>query len=126
MIKVTISGNPPSDNTLYPRAKHGRRFLSKRGKDYKQLARMSLNTKYKELNYKPFEGPINMSISVHFGDKRRRDVQGHLKALIDAFQGILYKDDSQIVFISASKHYDKVMPRAEVIIYELEETETLK
>lgn len=35
----------------------------------------------------------------------RPDIDNYLKALFDAFNGIVYKDDSQIVQLKASKEY---------------------
>ncbi len=118
MKKITILGNPPSDNTAYGNRAFGKRvirYLTPRAKAFKNIARLSV--KDAKLTTKP----IIMNINVYFGDKRKRDIQGHLKCLIDSFQGLLYEDDNQIVSITATRYYDKQLPRSEVTILELEE-----
>lgn len=49
---------------------------------------------------------------------KKPDVSNYIKLIEDACNGILYKDDSQIVQIEASKHYTD-NPRIEVEIVEL-------
>ena len=117
-MKITILGNPPSDNLLYGMVARGKRvvkFMTKKCKTFKNIARLSV----KEPN--PTKRPIMMNINVYFGDRRKRDIQGHLKCLIDALQGLLYEDDSQIISLTATKYYDKKIPRSEVTILELED-----
>jgi Holliday junction resolvase RusA-like endonuclease len=50
---------------------------------------------------KPFEGDIAVEMHFHRADKRRCDVDNLQKLLLDACNGILWKDDSQIVEIKA-------------------------
>ena len=51
--------------------------------------------------------PVSMSLEVVFGDKRNRDLQNCFGSICDALIGIVYDDDSQIVFIAARKSYEK-------------------
>ena len=114
--KITVLGNPLSDNHLYgsyPIGKRVIRFMSKAGKDYKKLCIISAGN-FVQCTDKP----VIMTISVFFGDRRKRDVHGHLKALIDGFNGILYKDDSQIVGLVVTKHYDPKLPRSVITVEE--------
>lgn len=72
----------------------------------------------------PIEGPIDMTVEAHFGvpkswPKRKReaalqgaephtsrpDCDNVVKAALDAFNGIVWRDDSQVVRLIASKHY---------------------
>lgn len=46
------------------------------------------------------------------------DTDNYTKSILDACNGIIYKDDSQIVNLYAEKHYSDD-PRVEVTIYEL-------
>jgi len=91
--------------------------MTAKGKEYKKIAAQIAKEKYPDLM--PFTKEAYMSIKVYFGDKRKRDVQGHLKTLIDAFEGILYENDSQIVKLYAEKHYDKEEPRVEIKVMKL-------
>ena len=114
MKKVTVLGNPISDNHLYGHRAMGKRvikYMTAKGKAYKKLATMAVKEPYE-----PYEGDVVVDVKVFFGDKRKRDVHGHLKALLDSFEGILYLDDKQIKVITASKFYNKEMPRVEMTV----------
>lgn len=54
-----------------------------------------------------------------FVDKRP-DLDNYIKALLDASNGILFKDDGQVAAMSAQKLYS-LDPRIEIEIYELED-----
>lgn len=47
------------------------------------------------------------------------DVDNHLKALFDGMQGLIFKDDRQIVRCVVEKYQDKEKPRAEVFVTEV-------
>lgn len=46
----------------------------------------------------------------------RPDTDNYLKALLDGLNGVLFKDDSQIVDVSASKYYSAT-PRVEIEVF---------
>jgi Holliday junction resolvase RusA-like endonuclease len=50
-----------------------------------------------------FEGPVKVDVHIQFPDKRRRDIANYLDALFDVMNGLVFKDDSQIVEIHAYK-----------------------
>ncbi|WP_129596074.1 RusA family crossover junction endodeoxyribonuclease [Anaerophilus nitritogenes] len=50
---------------------------------------------------------------------KRPDLDNCMKSITDALNGIAYKDDSQIIKATVEKYYSEV-PRAEVVIKELE------
>jgi len=77
----------------------------------------------------PTEGPV--SINIRFYKKRPKskpkgerhwtskpDLDNLVKLVLDAMNKIFFKDDAQVVQITAFKEYDEV-PRTEVIIIEL-------
>lgn len=51
--------------------------------------------------------PVEMVLSVVFGDKRKRDIQNCFGSVCDALNDIVYDDDSQIRRIVGSKSYEK-------------------
>lgn len=62
-------------------------------------------------------------VEAHFYDfthKRgqKPDIDNFLKAIMDAGNGVLWKDDSQIVFLTASIQRDSDRPRTELTIEE--------
>jgi len=54
---------------------------------------------------------IVIEANIYFGDKRIRDIDNYNKLWMDSLQGILYKDDKQVVGLLLYKHYDKENPR---------------
>lgn len=45
----------------------------------------------------------SVDATFYYSDKRRRDLDGHLKLLLDSLNGIVYRDDSQILEINIRK-----------------------
>lgn len=54
--------------------------------------------------------------------EKKPDLDNYIKAVLDASNGILYKDDGQIVALSSQKMYS-YHPRIEIEIKKMEETE---
>ena len=62
---------------------------------------------------------LKVEANIYFGTKRRVDVDNFSKLILDACTGILWLDDSQIMTMTVSKHYDKSNPRIELETIEL-------
>ena len=113
IIRLVISESPISVNHMYGQSRNGRRFLSKKGKDYKETVKnIAIETGCDHL----LDDELEVRVSYYFGDKRRRDVTNYDKALLDAMSGVVYNDDCQIQRIILEKYYDKESPRTEVTI----------
>lgn len=61
----------------------------------------------------PTQAEYALSLSVVFPDRRRRDLSNVVKQLEDAWNGILYRDDSQIAELHVTREYGD-RPRVEV------------
>ena len=82
---------------------------------------------------KPLEGPLVLVLTFYLvkpsSAKRRKyphvrpDADNLLKACLDALNGLMWRDDAQIVDLIAQKWYGDP-PRVEIIIQELEEAST--
>lgn len=110
----TIPGNPLSDNHLYGHRAIGKRvikYMTSKGKEYQTMAKEIMS---KNKPDRPLKCDVTLHIRVYFGDKRKRDVHGHLKALIDCLSGIVIEDDVQVFNVDAEKYYDKENPRVEI------------
>lgn len=59
------------------------------------------------------EGPLRVSLRF-FRPRKAGDLDGALKPLLDALQGVLYTNDAQIVELHAYRFDDKSNPRVEV------------
>ena len=112
MLKLKLPF-PPSVNT-YWRHVGNRVLVSKKGRQYQATVSSLLNRK----DIEPHDGDLIVDIRLIPPDRRRRDVDNSLKALLDAMQfGGAYHDDAQIVRLTVEKHQpDPGDPRAEVIL----------
>lgn len=86
---------PPTVNSLWRNL--GRTVLSKRGRLWKQAAQMELLSQ--ERPREPFQGPVWVTIELRPPDRRRRDLDNHAKAVLDALvdAGILIDDSMHVV-----------------------------
>ncbi len=91
----------------------GRRFLTRDAKETKQSMELEFNIWWKN---EIMLGDVALNVIFYFSDKRRRDMDSHLKALQDSMSGIVYKDDSQINELHVYKYVDKDNPRVEISI----------
>lgn len=107
-MKLTIP-YPPSVNRYWLTARGGRRFLSKQARLFKEQVKQLVG------NQQILTGPVSLSIDV-FRPRKRGDLDNVMKAILDSFNGLLYKDDGQVVIIIARRHDDKLNPRVEVEI----------
>ena len=93
MIQVTLPW-PPSVNT-YWRNVNGRTIISAKGREYRQAVGDMILVQRAVCHY---AGPLRVDIQAFRPDKRRRDLDNLLKAVLDGmtYAGV-YDDDSQIV-----------------------------
>lgn len=83
---------PPSVNHLWRRV-GCRMYLSQGGRAFRRAVQAALA----EQGVRPIAGRLAVTIVVHPPDRRRRDLDNVLKALLDALQhGGAYHDDAQI------------------------------
>lgn len=66
-----------------------------------------------------FEGPLRVAIQLFLGSKRKADWDNFHKLSMDAMTGLVYEDDSQIMYATVLKGYDKENPRIEIEILPL-------
>ena len=86
---------PPSVNTYWRHAR-GRHYISAKGKAYREAVQWA--AKQGDLVADaPMEGRLKVCVSLWMPDKRRRDLDNTMKALLDALEHAdVYEDDSQI------------------------------
>jgi Holliday junction resolvase RusA-like endonuclease len=101
---------PPSVNdwkTTIVIAGRPRVLLTAKGREYR--ARVQT---YAVLA-RPLQGPVRMTVRF-YRPRRIGDVDGPLKSLLDALQGVAYDDDAQIAELHVYRLDDKLRPRADV------------
>lgn len=89
----------------------GRRFLTKDGRETKDAIALEVQSQSPVCNT---TDPIALNVIFYFPNKRRRDVDNCLKALLDCCTGLLYADDSQIEELHVYKKIDAKNPRTVV------------
>ena len=84
---------PPTVNSYYGNAKNGRKYLTKRGRDYKKDAALEVMGQTYLRQY----GRLEVNIDAYPPDKRKRDIDNILKPLLDVLtECYVWEDDSQI------------------------------
>ena len=104
---------PPSVNR-YWRHVGNRVLISKEGREYREI----VTDLMKGMKVKKHDGELIVDIRLIPADRRRRDVDNSLKALLDAMQaGGAYDDDSQIVRLTVEKFEPEAdAPRSEIVV----------
>ena len=132
-LKIIIEGKP--EPQLRPRISGNRMYGPKKTSDYKKYVSLSARQQFKGEPLKKaltVEMDIYREIPKSTSNKRRLmknekeirpivrpDVDNYTKGILDALNGIAYKDDSQIVDLIARKYYSD-NPRVEITIKELD------
>lgn len=90
----------------------GRWVTPEKTRDYERLVGMVASVRRPP--EWPLEGTYRVEVHAYFGDRRPRDVDNVAKSVLDGLNGVLWRDDRQVVRITAEKHIDWDLPRAEV------------
>ena len=109
---ITLTGNPRSTQQCY-------RYTSRGG--YMTNACTHVKFDYIHQANQQWRQPIiedelELKVTLYFADKRKRDIDNFNKLWMDALEGVVYLDDSQIQKMIISKEYDKSNPRIEIQI----------
>jgi Holliday junction resolvase RusA-like endonuclease len=138
MIQFTVYGTPVSQGRPRFSSQGGftRAYDPKKSKDFKKYVKLvAAEHRPKKL----FEGPLQLFIRVYkptlknFSKKKlaaaesgelrpltKPDVDNYVKGIKDACNQILWKDDSQVVELLASKWYSE-KPRIEIMVVPIEQ-----
>lgn len=101
MIELTLP-YPPTVNHYYGQKTNGGRFIKQAGKAFRAEVKATAMEE-KACNY--ITGLIHVEIDAFPPDNRKRDLDNINKALLDALEDAgVFKDDSQIVKLTSTKH----------------------
>jgi Holliday junction resolvase RusA-like endonuclease len=84
------------------------KYLTKEAKEFKATFDEEIR---KELvknhnNSSPFYlDRLEVNLKLYFNNRRKHDVENYSKVVLDTMQGILFKDDSQVIKITEEKFY---------------------
>lgn len=65
---------------------------------------------------RPMQGAVAVDLKFYRATKRRCDVDNLAKLVLDALNGIAWRDDDQIASLTATKAHDPENPRTEVMV----------
>lgn len=117
-MTITLEGEPKSTQHIYRSACKGRfptTYMTREGKQIKNTYQWEAKEQW---SGPPIAPHIDIRLQVHFffKDHRRRDLDNQNKLILDALNGIVYEDDSQIAELILRRGYDAEHPRVEVTI----------
>ena len=116
MISFVVNAEPLPQPR--PRFGFGRAYQPKKIVEYK--AQISQAAKIAMSGRELMTGAVQLSIKLYrkfvVTSRRFGDFDNLAKAICDALNGIVYKDDSQIISCHVEKHTDKENPRVEVTV----------
>jgi len=110
---------PPSSNHAYRRftTKSGRRMnvLTNKARTWQEQAHHIARNAAHKCGWTCPQGDwVTVRITVHWPDKRRRDVSNLHKLLADSLEGIAYDDDRWCLFHDQKPDIDRADPRVDV------------
>ena len=103
---------PPSANR-YWRVFSNRIVVTDEARRYKQ------EVYYQLRECIPLRADVGVNFTV-FRPARRGDLDNYTKIMFDALNGLVWLDDSQVIEIHSFRADDKINPRVEFLVYELE------
>ena len=105
---------PPSVNTYYRAISRGRfatNILSKKGRDYPKHCKLAIGF----WPHAPIAAPVSLTVDLFPPDRRRRDLDNHLKPIQDALTKCrIWSDDVLVNRIVAEIHRDQPRKGGEV------------
>lgn len=97
-----------------PRFANGRCYLSEGDLQFREHVGFAAKEKFRE----PMDGALELKVKIYRQweptSRRFGDLDNHLKGILDALNGILYRDDAQIVRCVCEKYRDEKRPRLEI------------
>jgi crossover junction endodeoxyribonuclease RusA len=108
--RFVIPGNPIPK--ARPRVARGHAYTPKRTTDAEDVVKLYA----KRARVRCLAGPVRLSLSFYRDSAQPCDLDNLVKLVSDALNGIAFKDDRQVVVLSALKAIDRENPRTEVAI----------
>lgn len=115
---------PPSINSLYFQGKsHGQKFLSKKGKEYKQSMKYLLASD----DMDPITYPIRIRIELFPPNKAVRDLDNYIKPILDGLKFVeIIEDDSLINKLVVIKNAPNPKYNKGIVLVKIKEDATEK
>jgi Holliday junction resolvase RusA-like endonuclease len=112
-VVFTVPGPPvPKGRPRMTRAGHA--YTPARTVAYEKLVRVCATGAMGGRD--PIEGRVDVAIDLFMPDRRRADIDNLAKGILDAGNGVLWRDDSQITQLVLRRDVDPENPRAIVTV----------
>lgn len=108
---VKVLPYPPSANACWRQWK-GRTLVSAEYRDFKRRVALLWGRPT------PTDGPLSVEVLL-WRPRRTGDIDNRIKPLLDALNGLAWHDDAQIARLLVERRDDKLSPRAEVRVLQL-------
>jgi Holliday junction resolvase RusA-like endonuclease len=116
MIRIVLNGPPVPKGR--PRFGKGHAYTPAKTRNFEKD--LAWAAKIAMQGRMPLEGPVRIDVSVDLLPKARKaDIDNYLKSAMDPLNGIVWKDDSQVVSASISRYIDHENPRLEIEVVPL-------
>lgn len=104
---------PPSVNKYWGTRMNGRKFLLPRGRKFKDdVSLLLLSNGFTDIRWFV---QVKLDLTAYEPDRRRRDIDNLLKAILDSLSKYIYEDDSQVRELTIRRGgVDKENPRIAV------------
>jgi crossover junction endodeoxyribonuclease RusA len=114
-LEFVVHGQPVPKGR--PRFGVGRAFTPKRTREWetwvRRAASAAIHFDHPRREW-PTKANVNLELGFWFADARRRDIDNAAKAILDAGNGVLWVDDSQVCRLLVTRAIDRSEPRATV------------
>lgn len=108
---------PPSTNTLYVKTKNGGKALNGEHAVFRTRVRLAFfeQAVTQGFDTTPLTGSLCVTLAI-YRPRQLGDLDNAMKTLFDSLNGLVWRDDSQIVRIVANRYDDRYRPRCEVTV----------
>ncbi len=107
---------PPSVNHYWRRS-GSRIYLSAAGQAFKDSVAKDIRSQLVAVEM--LTGRLGVSIELERGDRTEYDIDNYIKSVLDAMQGVLFENDSQVDMLIVKRGPVEKPGRCEVIVSEL-------
>lgn len=119
MLRFDVMG-PPQPKQRARKGKGGHWFTPEPTRRYetavKSAAAEAIAQRRADLPPWPTDRRYRVTVWAVFGDNRRRDADNVGKAVLDALNGIAWKDDSQVEMLAVWRHVDRDNPHTAIAV----------
>ena len=118
-LLVTIDGAPVPKGrprmVINPKTKKPFVITPRRTRVYEGFVRLTSLAAVRRIGW-PFatDAPCLVKLVAYLPDLRRRDLDNIAKAILDACNGVVWADDSQVQLLSVQRELDRKRPRVEM------------